>query len=360
MEFPGVVWAGAPSFTLGPPTIWTPPVADFAVDMNPAMWTLANVHYRRPWAPARLLNVAAESAYLLACLEHRPGRPLSWTPFGMASPPHLSRFLTESLGLAICLEVAHRQYGWLPWRDLMVNIDEIDEPAIKSILIPPRSVSPAPVPIVTSRGGSWYWPSPGARPDFGFLIPGVGLIAAEARGRAGLSVLQPTAEQQRRCADLEEWSRRAGGRQWFMSWAEASNAKSRVTVFDPGEPLPLSPEVTDMGTRLEKARYDYMFETAAVDDLLGLQVNGVRFRLTTLPLPTGPLDATEWLTVAVSEQRVTLRDDGGLGPTEELPFELADSLLAVAPTPRMVTVLTDRPPTTDEITQILNQAMRLN
>lgn len=361
MEFPGVVPAWPPwSTTPGPPTIHTPPVADAFVNMNPAMWTLANVHYRRPWAPARLLNVVAESAYLLACLEHRPGRELAWTALGMASPPHLSKFLSESLGLAVCLEVAHERYGWRPWFDPMVNIDEIDDPSIKSILTPRRSIAPDQVLIVTSRDVSRYRPSPGARPDFAFLVPGVGLIAAEARGRAGLSVQYPTAEQQRRCADLAEWSRRAGGRQWFMSWAEASSVESQVTVFDPGEPLPLSRSVADMGTRLEKARYDYMFETAAADELPHLRVNDVGFHLTSLPLPAAPLDATEWLTVAVSDRKITPHDDELLDPTAEQPFELAAPLLAVAPTPRMVTLLTERPPTTGEIAQILNQAMRLS
>lgn len=362
LEFPGVVSVGAPSATnFGPPTINTPPAADAAINMNPALWTLANVHYRRPWAPARLLNVAAESAYLLACLDHRPGSELAWTSFGMAAPPHLSRFLSESLGMAVCLEIAHQRYGWRPWRDAMVNVDEIDDPAIKETLTPRRSTSPDLVRIVTSRGGSWYRPSPGARPDFAFLIPGLGLIGAEARGRARLSVQYPTAEQQRRCADLAEWSRRAGGWQWFMSWAEASGTESQVTVFDPGEPLPLSRRVATMGARVEKARYDYMYETAASDELQNFRVNGAGFHLTSLRLPAAPIDGPEWLTVAVSDRRlIDARADEGFAATPDRPFDLAAPLIAVASTPRMVTLLTDQPPTADVIIGILNEAARPN
>jgi hypothetical protein len=330
------------------------------MNMNPAMWTLANVHYRRPWAPARLLNVAAESAYLLACVDHRPGHLMSWTPFGMASPPHLSRFLSESLGMAVCLEVAHEQYGWRPWRDPMVNIDEIDDPKIKAMLTPPPSVSPARVPILTARGRSSYQPAPAARPDFAFLIPGVGLVAAEARGRAGRASRYPTGEQQRRCADLGVWSRRTGGLQWFMSWVVADSNESQVTLFDPGEPLPLSRDVLQMGARVEEARYDYMYLSAGADEVPQVRVNGVGFRLASLPLPEAGFLGSEWLTVAVSDRRLPDTYDGErLGVSTRRRFEAAASLISMASTPRMVTILTDQRPTTDTVAGVLDEATRL-
>jgi hypothetical protein len=243
------------------------------VDLRPALWVLASAFvYRRPWDPLRFSSILQESGLLLSSVHHRRGVPLRWTGLGMASPPHLSRFLTESLGLAVSLEMATR-YGWSPHFPL-VNLDEIRDPALKDILCPPPARS-APVLITSRRGNALYHPRPAARPDYVF-ITSYGLMAAEARGRSHLVANAPSPDQQRRCADMEAWQARVPlpNLGWFMSWTGITEGDTVVHFFDPGEPWPLEEHQIISLSHVNSDRESQMFHSAAEEGYPAIEVAG--------------------------------------------------------------------------------------
>ncbi|MFS0699581.1 hypothetical protein AB6N24_06360 [Cellulomonas sp. 179-A 4D5 NHS] len=351
VEYPAVMPSGDPAPAHQAPLSIAP------TSFHPALWPLANFHYASPWRPARLLNLLAEGAYLLACVEHRPGYTMSWTPFGMASPPHLFRFMSESIGLATCLEVAHQRYGWRPVADPMVNIDDVSltaDPPLWRTLHPKSATPPAPVAITTSRSTRPFTPTGNAVPDLLFLLGGQHLLAAEARGRSRLAGVHPTPEQQERCAQLQDWSIRAGGMQWFMSWTEMTGTESQVTLFDPGEPLLLTEDQAAVVRDADRARYDYVFLSAAQDELPGHDVAGVVFRLAQQAVPAGGRD--EWLTLAVSDQN--LRGSATvMAPSREAPWDDSNPVISTASTSRMVSLLTHGRPSRGLVDEVLSRAV---
>ena len=92
---------------------------------NPASWPRISAFVvRRPRGGVpSLASIAAETAILMQSVRwqrpvarHAPY--LMWTPGFYSFPSHLSRFLTESMGLCIAVESA-RSYGWTPTMPLL-------------------------------------------------------------------------------------------------------------------------------------------------------------------------------------------------------------------------------------------------
>lgn len=198
---------------------------------NPASWPRISAFVvRRPRGGVpSLASIAAETAILMQNVRwQRPvaGRApyLMWTPGFHSFPSHLSRFLTESMGLCIAVESA-RSYGWTPSMPLL-DADRLG------------SHSPFNVP--------------GVRPDFIAQTPN-GWRGIEARGRSSgqpVTNKRPVAAQTGKLTGLGGWATRVGANlrppinpAWSMSWAWITDTGTNVDHFDPGEPFTLGPQI---------------------------------------------------------------------------------------------------------------------
>jgi hypothetical protein len=110
----------------------------YDVEIRPTWWPFVSAFVvRRPWAPPTLLTVAAETAILLENTNWRRGMALSWSGSAMSCPSHMSRSLTESLGLCIAIESAS-VYGWHP----LAAILDADRLSLTSPLYVPTGSRP--------------------------------------------------------------------------------------------------------------------------------------------------------------------------------------------------------------------------
>lgn len=294
-----------------------------AWSVNPA-WAVFSAAYavRRAGGPASLTSVVAEACLLLGHVRHSRWSPLSAAPSWHASPPHLSGFLSESLGLA--LTVGHiADYGWTPTQPL-VNLDAI----------------PA----------AWSWlKAPGPRPDFVYLTPG-GLRVAEARGRWSAPGVTPTPEQVRRAAQVDTWSKWAGLAAgaarpsygsgtplgWSMCWAHIAPAQTVVDIFDPGEALALDEDDQEMFAAAADAVSDGILLASADDGSRRIEAFGGEAAVAALPIVgNGSGQPVTWVVAAVLSRDTVVPDrtdapePGGNGGVTLLGSLLGRRLLAV-------------------------------
>lgn len=140
----------------------------------------------------------------------------------MSCPSHMSRFLTESLGLCIAIESAS-VYGWHP---------------LRAILDADRLSKASPLYVAS-----------GSRPDF-IVQTSSGWHGIEARGRGSSGPVgsgRPVAVQKSKLEGMHNWSVKvakhpsiAAPPSWSMSWAWITDVGTSIDHFDPGEPVGLS------------------------------------------------------------------------------------------------------------------------
>lgn len=295
---------------------------------------------RRPYAPPTLLTVAAETALLLENTNWRPGVALSWSGAAMSCPSHMSRFLTESLGLCIAIESASA-YRWHP---------------LRAILDADRLSKTSPLYVAT-----------GSRPDF-IVQTNAGWHGIEARGRGSsgpIGLQRPVAVQKKKLGGMHLWSAQVAKHprvtarpSWSMSWAWITDAGTWVDHFDPGEPVELRAgddqaiwrQMSDIATTL-----------ADVDDPRVRRVEALDRPVSVVSRPIQENYGNgrpAWLTVASWSERMTdgelreRRHSSDIPRTEALRESLGDLDRATVGA-FMATAITDRPPREDELGTLL-------
>lgn len=305
--------------------------------IHPASWPFVSAFVvRRPYAPPTLLTVAAETALLLENTNWRPPAPLSWSGAAMSCPSHMSRFLTESLGLCVAIESAYA-YGWHP---------------LRAILDADRLPKTSPLYVAS-----------GSRPDF-IVRTSSGWHGIEARGRGSRGPVgpgRPVAAQKAKLEGMHNWSAEvakhssiAAPPSWSMSWAWITDVGTSVDHFDPGEPVELSADD-------EQAIWDEMGTIAsALADVDDPRVRRVEALDRPVSVATRPVQESygdgrlAWLTVASWSGRMT---DGELRERRrsntETSLELRGDLGPASMGAFMATVITDWPPLDNEVRTLL-------
>ena len=330
----------SPSSPTVPSGVWSH-VADTTWQVRPTWWPFVSAFVvRRQYAPPTLLTVAAETALLLENTNWRSGVALSWNGAAMSCPSHMSRFLTESLGLCIAIESAS-VYKWHPLRAIL-DADRL------------------------SKTCSLYVAT-GSRPDF-IVQTFSGWHGIEARGRGSggpVGPRRPVAVQKKKLKGMHDWSakvamhpRMATPPSWSMSWAWVTDGGTSVDHFDPGEPAELS-------AGDEQAIWRMMSNIAStladVDDPRVQRVDALGRRVSIVSRPIQENYGNgrpAWLTVASWSERMTDREVRELrGSTDAPGTEASQQLLGDFGTATigafMATAITNRPPLENELATLL-------
>lgn len=330
----------SPSSPTVPAGVWSH-VADKTWAVRPTWWPFVSAFVvRRPYAPPTLLTVAAETALLLENTNWRPGVALSWSGAAMSCPSHMSRFLTESLGLCIAIESA-AVYNWHP---------------LRAILDADRLSKTSPLYVAS-----------GSRPDF-IVQTSSGWHGIEARGRGSSGPVgsgRPVAVQKSKLEGMHNWSAKlskhssiAAPPSWSMSWAWITDTGTSIDHFDPGEPVGLSADDEQAIWREMSAVASTLAE---VDDPRVRRVDALDRRVSVVsrPIQENPENGRPaWLTVASWSERMTVgelreRRRSTDAHDSELPQELLGGLDRAAVGAFMATAITDRPPLEDELITLL-------
>ena len=307
-------------------------LGDTTWEVRAAWWPFVSAFVvRRPYAPPTLLTVAAETALLLENTNWRPGVALSWSGVAMSCPSHMSRFLTESLGLCIAIESAS-VYGWDP---------------LRAILDADRLSKTSPLYVAS-----------GSRPDF-IVQTSSGWHGIEARGRGSSGPVgsrRPVAVQKTKLEGMHNWSakvatdsRVGAPPSWSMSWAWITDVGTSIDHFDPGEPVELT-------AHDEQTIWNEMSATAStlaeVDDPRVRRVAALDRAVSVFSRPIQQSSGNgrpAWLTVASWSEPMTDRELGerrrsAHAPDVAAPQELLDDLGQSTIGAFMATAITDRPP----------------
>lgn len=330
----------SPSSPTVPAGVWSH-VADKTWQVRPTWWPFVSAFVvRRPYAPPTLLTVAAETALLLENTNWRPGVALSWSGAAMSCPSHMSRFLTESLGLCIAIESAS-VYGWHP---------------LRAILDADRLSNASPLYVAS-----------GSRPDF-IVQTSSGWHGIEARGRGSTGPVasgRPVAVQKSKLEGMHNWSLKVAKHSsiatppsWSMSWAWITDVGTSIDHFDPGEPVALS---ADHEQAIWREMSAVASTLAEVDDPRVRRVDALDRRVSVVSRPIQENYGNgrpAWLTVASWSERMTdseLRERFGSAdaPGTEASRELLGDLDLAAIGAFMATAITDRPPLENELPTLL-------
>jgi hypothetical protein len=326
----------SPSSTTTPAGVWAHS-KDTIWQIRPELWPYVSAFLiQRPYAPASLITVVSEVALLMENTNWRPGVPLSWSTAAMSCPSHMSRFLTESLGLCVSV-LSASAYGWNPFL---------------AILDADRLPKNSPLYVAT-----------GSRPDF-VAQSTIGWHGIEARGRGAsgpVRIQRPVAVQEPKLVGMHQWAAKLAGPppanlvpSWSMSWAWITDVKTVVDHFDPGHPVKLTPSD-------EQAIWTQMDQVAAAltatedlrihhVDALDRQVSVVSRSIQDNP----PNGSTSWLTVASWTKRLTLeelqeRRDVAINRDSARLRESFGGLNRASVGSYMATAITDRQPTKQEL-----------
>lgn len=257
----------------------------------------------------------------------------------MSCPSHMSRFLTESLGLCIAIQSASVS-GWHPLAAIL-DADRLDP------------TSPLYVPT-------------GSRPDF-IVETRSGWHGIEARGRSSAGPVgahRPAAAQKRKLEGLHDWSTELATHltappSWSMAWAWITDTGTWVDHFDPGEPVQFT-------ARDQQLIWDRMSDIAStLADVDDPRIQRVEALDRPVSIVTRPIQENyrrfrqAWLTIASWSERITeneladRRQSGGwqtLGPLRELLLsEQSDAATGAF----MATAITERPPLEGELVRLL-------
>lgn len=254
----------------------------------------------------------------------------------MSCPSHMSRFLTESLGLCISIESASA-YGWNP---------------LRAILDADRLSKTSPLYVAT-----------GSRPDF-IVQTTSGWHGIEARGRGSRGPVgpgRPVAVQTTKLEGMHNWSvkvakhpRVAAPPSWSMSWAWITADGTSVDHFDPGDPVELS-------AGDEQAIWRQMSDIAStltdVDDPRVWRIEALNRPVSVVSRSVQEYYGNArpaWLSVASWSERMTdseLRERlrSRRAPGTEASQELLDDLDQATVGAFMATAITYRPPREDEL-----------
>lgn len=337
----------SPSSPTVPAGVWSH-VADKTWQVRPTWWPFVSAFVvRRPYAPPTLLTVAAETALLLENTNWRPGVALSWSGVAMSSPSHMSRFLTESLGLCIAIESAS-VYGWDP---------------LRAILDADRLSKTSPLYVAS-----------GSRPDF-IVQTSSGWHGIEARGRGSggpVGSRRPVAVQKSKLEGMHNWSvkvatdsRVGAPPSWSMSWAWITDVGTSIDHFDPGEPVELT-------AHDEQAIWREMSVTAStlgeVDDPRVRRVRALDRAVSVFSRPIQQSSGNgrpTWLTVATWSERMRARElrersRSAHAPDGSAPQELLDDLGQATIGAFMATAITDQPPLKNELAALLELLVARN
>lgn len=326
----------SPSSTAVPAGVWTH-AGNTTWNVRPELWPfICAFVIRRPYKPASLLTVLAEVALLMEHTNWRPGADLSWSAAAMSCPSHMSRFLTESLGLCIAVESASA-YGWTPLLALL-DADRLDKSS----------------PLYVGTG---------SRPDF-IAQSQAGWHGIEARGRGATGPVKPArpvASQTKKLEGMHQWSGNVAtntqatvGPSWSMSWAWISDSRTAVDHFDPGEPVELAAE----DEQVVWARMESIAKALAVSDDSRVEIVnalGREMSVASRPILDNPdSGARSWLTVASWTTRLAVSDLPEV-PALQIPAagqDLSESLGGLDRSVLgafMATAITNRQPETGEL-----------
>lgn len=308
--------------------------------IRPTLWPFISAFVvRRPHAPPTLVSVAAEVALLLENTNWRNGEALSWSSVAMSCPSHMSRFLTESLGLCIAVESAS-SYGWHP-RKAILDADRL------------RSSCPLYVPA-------------GSRPDF-VVQTTKGWHGIEARGRGSsgpTGLRRPVAAQNKKLKGMSDWAANVVKNplvptppSWSMSWAWITDGGTSIDHFDPGDAV-------ELGARGEQAIWREMSDIASalamVDDrrIRHLQAFDRPISIISRRINDHYGDErSAWLSVACWSERLNDNELENRWSPSELQETSAKSELRrhadVAVGAFMAVAITDRPTESEEIVSLL-------
>jgi hypothetical protein len=260
----------------------------------------------------------------------------------MSCPSHMSRFLTESLGLCIAIESAS-VYNWDPFRAIL-DADRLNKSS----------------PLYVASG---------SRPDF-IVDTSSGWHGIEARGRGSDSPVRsqrPVAVQKSKLVGMHDWSAAIAKHasvgappSWSMSWAWITGVDTWVDHFDPGEPIRLT-------TDHEQAIWGEMSAVASslddVDDPRVRRVDALDRLISVVSRPVqenSGKDGAAWLTVAAWSDRLTERElrerrvSADSTRSEASPDLLGD-LDPAAIGAFMATAITARPPLENELATLLQR-----
>jgi len=258
----------------------------------------------------------------------------------MSCPSHMSRFLTESLGLCIAIESAS-VYNWHP---------------LRAILDADRLSKTSPLYVAS-----------GSRPDF-IVQTNSGWHGIEARGRGSSDPVgsgRPVAVQKSKLEGMHNWSVKvakhssvAAPPSWSMSWAWITDGGTSVDHFDPGEPVGLS---ADDEQAIWREMSTIASTLAEVDDPRVRRVDALDRRVSVvrrLIQENYGNGRPVWLTVASWSERMTDRelqerrgsaDAPGAAASQELLGDLDPATIGAF----MATAITDRPPLDNELATLL-------
>lgn len=325
--------------------VWTH-TGDSTWKIRPLLWPLISAYVvRRPFKPARLSTVLFETNLLMNSTNWQNGSDLSWSQPSMSYPSHMSRFLTESLGLCISLNSA-ADYGWTVRRQIL-DADRL----------------PTEHPAYVAKG---------SRPDFVYRSA-TGWHGVEARGRsapAPSTTSRPSRTEQPKLEGMDRWSATVASHpsvnsapSWSMSWSWITDTDTTVDHYDPGDPVPSSQEI-------DEAVWERMREITSEltdDDDPGVQhVEGLGRPVSTTSRPlwlVGSAEPSQWLTIASWTDRLTesdfleLRDNESLESATESSFGLLESPDHAEVGAFMATAITTRAPTANELDGLLRAAL---
>lgn len=329
----------SPSSALSPAGTWSH-VEETTWQIRPAWWPFVSAFVvRRPYAPPTLLTVAAETALLLENTNWRSGVNFSWSGAAMSCPSHMSRFLTESVGLCIAIQSASA-YGWHP---------------LRAILDADRLPTNSPLYVAT-----------GSRPDF-VVQTTAGWHGIEARGRGSsgpVGTKRPVAAQKKKLKGLHDWAAQVAKHaqiavvpSWSMSWAWITDTSTSVDHFDPGSPVALNARDEQMVWR---QMGDVASKLADVDDPRVERVEALDRHVAAVsrPIQDDPgIAGPRWLTLASFSERLSaaeLRERRA----ELVGQQAASSGFPPAPDRSalgafMATAITDRPPSADGLRSLV-------
>ena len=258
----------------------------------------------------------------------------------MSCPSHMSRFLTESMGLCIAIESAS-VYGWYP---------------LRAILDADRLSKTSPLYVAS-----------GSRPDF-IVQTSSGWHGIEARGRGSSGPVgsgRPVAVQKSKLEGVHNWSVKvakhssiAAPPSWSMSWAWITDVGTSIDHFDPGEPVELNADDEQAIWREMSAVASRLTE---VDDPRVRRVDALDRRVSVVSRAIQENYGNgrpAWLTVASWSEQMTdseLRDRHGSAdaPDAEASQELLGDLELATIGAFMATAITDRPPLENELASLL-------